>query len=363
MKTPLFQLVCLIITSFSLSAAEEWHTFKDNLGRSFEGRVISINQDLEEATVLARKSGKNAKIAFSILSPPDITYLREWIPEEPEAKPKGKPKDEKEGKEEEEASGEISSRIYSRTKAEIKDSLKKIKKRDAPEGIERDQQETINELNTYRYLSGVPDEVEADKKMVAQATDAAQAFEEIGKLSHGIGRSTNLSNLAMGGTMLSSVRQYMNDGGSNNRAKRGHRRWCLNPPMGKTGFGSEKRYSAMISMDSSGGGRVRDSWGYPGKGFFPKEYMHGNGWSLYLNKKAPPSEDLKVEVYKLRRRPEKPFSSSEEIPGKALPVEFVSTYANAINFEPQPEPITGRGIYWVRIKGGGVREAYLVELY
>ena len=77
----------------------------------------------------------------------------------------------------------------------------------------------------------------------------------------------------------------------------------------------------------------------------------------------PPAKDLTVEVYKLAQRPEKAFSSSADIPGEALPVKFVSTDLNSINFEPRDTPITGPGIYWVRIKGSGVREGYLVDLY
>jgi hypothetical protein len=34
---------------------------------------------------------------------------------------------------------------------------------------------------------------------------------------------------------------------------------------------------------------------------------------------------------------------------------------NGINFEPE-EPAK-RGIYWVTVNGGGLRESYLVELY
>lgn len=353
MENKLTLLLCLMLTSLSLGAAEQWHTFTDTRGRTFEGRVISIDEEFDKATVLNKKTGGKTEIDFRILSDADVTYLKDWEPEDPRTGEKEVAED----------LGEASSRLYPRTKEEIRDRLQEIEKRDAPPGIDREQQKTINELNAYRFLSGVPDDVAADAKMVEQATDAAQACEKHGDLSHDIGHSTDLCNLAAGGTMLSSVKQYIHDMGENNREKRGHRRWCLNPPMGKTGFGSAGRYSAMVAMDSSGSGKTKGSWAYPGKGFFPKEYLHGNAWSLYLTKNAPSKDDIKVEVYKLTRRPEKPFSSTEEIPGTALPVEYGAVYGNAINFEPQPEPITGRGIYWVRVSGGGLREGYVVELY
>lgn len=348
-------LLCLI---FALSAAhapgaeEDWRTFTDMEGRTFEGRVVSIDEDEEIVTVITKKTNRTSKVRFQILSESDIDYLKNWEPAEAGA-------DDVEA----EDTGKISSRLYPRTKQEIRDGIKEIEKREAPNGIEKDQQKTINELNVYRFLCGVPDEVEADRKMVEQATDAAQACAKNGDLSHGLGHSTDICNLANGSNMFSSVRQYMQDHGENNRANRGHRRWCLNPEMGKTGFGEEGAYSAMVAMDSSGKGRMKDSWAYPGKGFFPKQYLHGNGWTLYLPDGAPEKKDIKVEVYKLSKRPEKAFSANEEIPGTALPVEFVSVYENAINFEPQFEPITDRGTYWVRITGGGLREGYVVELY
>jgi hypothetical protein len=44
-------------------------------------------------------------------------------------------------------------------------------------------------------------------------------------------------------------------------------------------------------------------------------------------------------------------------------VNYVATYLNAINFEPDRELVKNGGVFWVRIRGGGVRESYLVELY
>ncbi|QTN30956.1 hypothetical protein HZ994_00970 [Akkermansiaceae bacterium] len=358
MKPRIFRLALMILLSLPLGAAQGWRTFTDKSGRSFEGRVISIHENFKTATILTRKTNTKATMDLSVLSERDLTYLSTWKPGQVD-EPEPAEIEPAESEEEEEAS----SRLYPRSKEEIRERLREIDKRVGPTGISRDQQETINRLNSYRYLSGVPDEVEADPEMVAQATDAAQACKRNGGLSHDLGHSTNLCNLANGSNMLSSVQQYINDAGANNREARGHRRWCLNPPMGKTGFGEDGAYSAMVAMDSSGRTRMKDSWAYPGKGFFPKEYLHGNAWSLYLTEKSPPREDITVEVYELRKRPEKPFSNSEEIPGKALPVEYISVYGNAINFEPQPQPITGRGIYWVRVKGGGLREGYVVELY
>lgn len=261
------------------------------------------------------------------------------------------------------AAVEVPQVLYPRTKEEIRDRIKEIEKRDGAAGIDREQQKAVNLLNVYRYLSGVSDDVEADAKMVGLAMDAAEACREHGGMSHNLGHSTDICNLASGGSMSSSIKQFIDDIGEKNRDKRGHRRLCLNPQMGKTGFGYAKPYSAMVATDSSGGEIPKESWVYPGKGFFPKKYLHGNAWSLYLKGNAPGWKGITVEVYELSERPEKAFASGEEIPGKAVPVNYVGTFLNAINFEPQPDRIKARGIYWVRVKGEGVNEGYVVELF
>ena len=68
-----------------------------------------------------------------------------------------------------------------------------------------------------------------------------------------------------------------------------------------------------------------------------------------------------MEIYRLPGRPDKPYGASAEIPGKKIEVNHVSVGMNALNFEPS-EPVR-RGVYWVRISGGGLHEGYLVELF
>ena len=193
------------------------------------------------------------------------------------------------------------------------------------------------------------------------AENAALACQKHGGLSHTIGSSTDRCNLSTVGNMANSVRNYIEDSGANNRLARGHRAWCLNPPMGKVGFGAgDGKYSAMWCMDQSGDS-VRGSWSYPGMGLFPLEYMHGNAWSLYGAGQPNSPDQVKMEIHRLFKRADKPFAATAEIPGRPIKVLHVSTAMNGINFEPE-EPAK-RGIYWVSVRGGGVRESYLVELY
>ncbi|MGJ8657993.1 MAG: CAP domain-containing protein [Akkermansiaceae bacterium] len=249
-------------------------------------------------------------------------------------------------------------------KKEIRDTIKEIEAREAPNGVTAEVQDAVNLLNVYRFLSRVPYDVKADKKMIEMAADAASICSEKGELSHGFGHSTDKCNLAMNGgrmTMAGSVTQYMNDAGANNRERRGHRRWCINHRMGKTGFGIKGSYSAMYSMDHSDRGG-RKNYSYPGHGFYPVKYLHGNGWSYHIVEGSAPSDCL-VQVWKLKKFDEKAPSWNDEPDGRELKVAFKYIYSDTIVFEPDSEPITRKGTYLVRLKGSGLKEQYLVHLY
>jgi len=249
-------------------------------------------------------------------------------------------------------------------KAKIKDTIKEIMGRDAPSGVSSKVQDAVNLLNVYRFLSSVPYDVEADKGMIKASEDAAAICRKNGTLSHDFGHSTDKCNLAMNSgnlTMANSVTQYINDSGENNRARRGHRRWCLNHKMGKTGFGITGAYSAMYSLDQSKRG-IRKNYSYPGHGYYPIKYLHGNGWSYHLASGSAPAK-VEVLVWKLRNKVEKAPSWSTEPEGKQLPVNYINTYSDTIIFEPQSEPITRKGCYLVRINGGGLKEQYVVNLF
>ena len=331
-------------------AEGDWRVFTSELGQKLEAKVVKVENNV---VMLQRRSdGRKFALEFHELCEEDQDWLASRVdgskPSEPE-------------KEAEPVEGELKKSLYPRTKQEIAAGLKEILSREVPDGIARKPGEAVNLLNAYRFLSGVPSVVEADARMIEQAIEAAEACDKHGSLSHDLGHFTNLCNLSGGPDIVGSVRSYIDDGGSNNREVRGHRRWCLNPPMGKTGFGGSSRFSAMVAMDSSGNGKGRDSWAYPGKGLYPLEYLHGDGWSLYLREPAPKKEAITVEVFKLRERPLKPLTWGDKTPGKEIEVAWVSTAYNAINFEPKDA--NKKGIYWVRAHGGGVREQYLVELY
>ena len=343
--TLIFSLACPALHG------EEWHTFQDLKGRKLVAKVVVVQGGY--ARVIRQSDSRVVTIPFSMLIESDRDYLRNWKP-----KPiKFNNFKEQQGKIEVEA---LSS-MYPRTKVEIKRKIREIEQRKPEKGISTAYQHSMNQLNVYRYLSGVSYDVTTTPDLIDKCEKAAKACEKHGGLSHDLGDYTDKCNLYQGRGIDSVVAGFINDPGSHNRVRRGHRRWCLDAEMGKSGFGQEKQFTAMWTMDKSGS-KSRESWSYPGRGYYPKEYLHGNAWSLYLTQNAPPKHQLTVEVFKLSSRPKRKFGRSTKIPGRKLPTEYVSVYNNAINFEPDTKTL-GSGIYWVRIFGSGVSEGYVVELY
>ena len=103
--------------------------------------------------------------------------------------------------------------------------------------------------------------------------------------------SSSLAGLTwMKGDILRSALEYFaRDDGQQNLPVLGHRRWLLNPTMGKTGFGlanadSGMTYVAMFAHDLSG---EAPSWSeicWPSAGAFPAELMRTElAWSVTLN--------------------------------------------------------------------------------
>lgn len=353
----------LLLLPAAANAADSWRTFTDNAGRKLEAAIVRVEDSY--AILKLKASGKEATVGFNRLSDEDIDFLQGWKPSDP-PEDSGQTK-ETTGKAKEDAGEEGEAgepdvgRLYPRSKEEIRSTIREIGNRPRPEGISKEVHEATEQLNIFRYLCGVPHDVEPDAEFSANAEDAAKACEKNGGLSHALGHSTNKCNLAGGSNMVASVGQYIADSGDNNREARGHRAWCLNPPMKRVGFGGSGSYSAMWCMNSEGKS-IRDSWTYPGKGLFPLEYMRGNAWSLYGAGVPDSADKVKVRVFRLSKRPDKPLSATGEIPGREIPVNYVSkAMMNGINFEPE-EPAK-RGIYWVDVRGGGIRESYLVELY
>ena len=168
----------------------------------------------------------------------------------------------------------------------------------------------ITYLNYVRFVAGLP-EVALDDSMNENAQYGAVLLAAIDELNHSPSRpgdmemefyeqgysATSSSNLsarwgygAPTKMLQSSIIGCMNDNNSlGNLEKVGHRRWLLNPTLGKVGFGyaeSETEWSYIVTkvFDRSGTGCDFDFIGWPVAGNHPTNLFDTqNPWSLTLN--------------------------------------------------------------------------------
>ncbi len=179
-----------------------------------------------------------------------------------------------------------------------------------------DRENAVRLLMEYRDLCYVPYEgLQLDPYYNAETEAAVAILDVIGKLSHnpdnpgwpeedykiakaGCGHSNIYGG---GGGCTASIGAYMNDSDPGNITVVGHRRWCLNPAMGRVGIAASAGHSAMWSMDGSR--KEIPEWdfiGFPGPGLFPVSHFNANyAWSITLNEKKyhkPSKEAVKVSV-------------------------------------------------------------------
>lgn len=111
------------------------------------------------------------------------------------------------------------------------------------------------------------------------------------------------SNICSMHNMIGQVDMFMDDSDVKNRDRVGHRRWCLNPTMLKTGFAADSGGSLMWSMDKS-----RDNFpdydliAWPARGLQPTDLFQSREvWHVSFNRdhfRVPDnSAAIKVHVY------------------------------------------------------------------
>jgi hypothetical protein len=175
----------------------------------------------------------------------------------------------------------------------------------------------LQRLRQHRFLCGVPfEDIALDGSYQVLAQHAAMICARLGKLTHNPERPAGLtdevfdlckrgaaqSNLFMGITQpVECVDGWMNDSDPSNITVVGHRRWCLNPRMVRTAFGSEGNYAAMHAHDGSR--KQIPDWdlvAYPARGWMPAEFFGPrHAWSVSLNPEtyaAPSKGEVKVEI-------------------------------------------------------------------
>jgi hypothetical protein len=233
----------------------------------------------------------------------------------------------------------------------------------------------LKRLMEYRALSGLAyADMTLDAKFNWHCAMAAKLLEKLGRLDHtpknpGLPEAeyraayegTSHSNLSAGSDLVGSIDGYMDDSDPSNVDRVGHRRWCLNPPMKKTGFGIVDRWSAMWSFDES---RGKTDWtvvAYPAPGYYPASHIVDHAaWSVRLRDlpfQEGRIEGLVVEVYAL---------DEDYVRGAPMRLDHRSVFGGQVIFRAQDMVCAPGRAYEVRIGKEGKRSPeillhYLVE--
>ena len=129
-----------------------------------------------------------------------------------------------------------------------------------------ERQAAVVRLRMYRRLCRVSDDVTLDDRLDEEALAAADICRRLGTLSHEPSnpgmpaaefdkalRGARSGNLASGiEDLVRAVDGWIDDSDATNIAALGHRRWCLNPPLRRVGFGRIETWCAMWAHDRSG---------------------------------------------------------------------------------------------------------------
>lgn len=186
-------------------------------------------------------------------------------------------------------------------------------------------------LNQIRYIAGISDGVKLSDSYNELAQAAALSNYANNDLSHfpvqpaGMpddmyalakegASSSNISWASWAGRSLNDaiVSGWMKDSSAGNIPMVGHRRWILNPSMGKTGFGAVSgqngTYSAMYTFDRSNSGAQEYGVMWPAQNmpveYFDKEYP----WSISMGYNV---DESKVQVALTRKKDGKKWSFSK----------------------------------------------------
>jgi hypothetical protein len=178
---------------------------------------------------------------------------------------------------------------------------------------------TLGHLKAYRYIARVPYANVSIHAPHQQRAQHAVILLRVGKVfSHTPPRpakmpeafyklareGTGKCNLHMGTrtSLRRAISSFMYDSDARNIAVLGHRRWCLEPGLARTGFGICGGYVSMYALDLSGGKPGYDFIPFPTSGPHPVEYFGATwAWSVRLHPKRYRRPDAKAVKVTLRR--------------------------------------------------------------
>lgn len=256
-----------------------------------------------------------------------------------------------------------------RTPAEIRKTLGAIEPPGKRIGRSQDaiREAALRRLKAYRYLAGVPyKHLTLDDELNDYAKAAAMLCRKLGRLEHnpktnpGLSmelfekarkgaRNCSLATMSRRHTLAGTIDRYMEDSDARNIRHLGHRRWCLNPTMGKTGFGWVTGYAAMWTMDTSHKAPEYDYVPYPPAGLMPVAYFSvDHAWNVSLNprKYKAPGAKVKVAVYSADARAKTPLELRD-----LYTSSFPSGIRYCVIFRPTAKSLAGKRKLAVVITG------------
>lgn len=186
----------------------------------------------------------------------------------------------------------------------------------------------LRRLNFYRWLAGL-ESVTLSDHLNVQAQYGAVVLAANDSLTHTPKKPSGMaesfyrmganacagSNISMRfgydiGTLLQSALQaHMDELSASNRTDLGHRRWLLNPALGKVGFGlatsaTNRQYITVPISDDTGTGATPEAILWPAAGAFPNNiFTPGTPWSVILDTatyRIPRETQLQITVTRHR---------------------------------------------------------------
>lgn len=186
------------------------------------------------------------------------------------------------------------------------------------------QQGAVNVLNAMRYVAGIPYDVQIKDEYCQMAQAGALVNAVNSEMSHTPAKPSDMdddlfelgyvgcssSNLAWNAFNLKmSVMLWISDTSNASGNNPGHRRWCLNPSMQYTGFGSVGAASAMYAFDQGNwSGDTYSGVAWPAQNHPLQWFNAATQWSVSFGKELNQSE---VTVSLTRRTDGKTWNFSD----------------------------------------------------
>ncbi len=236
--------------------------------------------------------------------------------------------------------------------------------------------DALNALNCARFIAGL-DEVEVSETLNAQAQQGAYIMRLNKAISHYPAKPSGVSddiysagaaacaksNVAADYRSLAdSVFGYLEDSDSYNIKMLGHRRWCLNPKMGRTGFGEVEKYQTMWAFDTSNSNADYAGVAWPARNM-PVEYFGNDyAWSWSLGQIITNTAGVEVTLTRASDKKTWRFSEDSSDGSFAVNNEYYGE-PGCVIFRPDSVSYKAGDSFTVSITGAGLPVSYGVEFF